>query len=200
MPRPELSQPSIVIEMSVPEAPVAPVQALPEEVAGPRPSHLPQEEKFYLVKDPLSKEHDGPFTVSQIKAIAAQPGFPYQQAYVFKHGDNQMSPLASMPIFSRRTQPANGAINASLPDAALQNEAENDEWYVYGDEEKTYGPYTHAQICEALEAGHITRTTYVWQKGMQEWIYAWQVPGSDRRQPAEQAKAPIPLTQIKKSA
>ncbi|MCC6277190.1 MAG: DUF4339 domain-containing protein [Oligoflexia bacterium] len=181
-----------------PQAKVEP-QVKAEESTQPRPGHLPEQEKFYLVKDPLSKEHDGPYTVTQIRAITSQAGFPFDQAYVFRHGDNQMTPLASMPIFSRRKS-AGQSPDAQLPSDGIQNEALVDEWYVYGDETKTYGPYTAEQLKEALEAGHLTRTTYVWRKGLEQWIYCWQVPGLDRRAEGVASKGPIPLTQIKKSS
>lgn len=156
-------------------------------------------DQWYLVRDPLSKEHEGPFTMAQIKALAAQPGFPVENAYVFREGDMQMTPLVQVPGFSRRTETP-VAINAPLPPAEVQSEAVLDEWYIYGTDAKTYGPYSVGQLIQALEAGHVTRTTYCWKQGMESWIYLHQIPGFDRRLGTTVAKGPIPLTKIKKPA
>jgi adenylate cyclase len=172
-----------------------------EEPQPPIPTHLPTDDQWYMVKDPLSKEHDGPYTIAQIKVIAAQPGFPYNEAFVFRHGDAQMTPLSQVPAFSRRYLNDSKSINAPLPAEDLQAQAAADEWYIYGTDTKTYGPYSLDQLREALSANHITRTTYCWKTGMQKWTYLYQIPGFNRRETtATHTQSPIPLGKIKKPA
>ena len=137
---------------------------------------------WYLVRDAMSKVHDGPYSLLQLRAIASQEGFSYDQAYVFREGDTQMSPLSQIPGLSRRVLPEDRTAQtaAPVPEATAPDGGE-DEWYIYGDESTTYGPYSIEQISQTLDAGHITRTTYCWKQGLERWIYVYQIPGLDRR-------------------
>ena len=166
----------------------------PDAVVFTNPNDL-----WYLVRNPNSPEAEGPYTMSQLKLIASQPGFAFDVAYVFRHGDLQMTPMTHLPEVSRRTPRSIPAIQAPLPSPDLQAQAAQDEWYIYGDETRTYGPYSFDQIREAVDAGHLTRTTYCWKQGMEGWIFVHQIPGFDRRTPGRGDELqPIPV--VKKSS
>jgi len=156
-------------------------------------------DEWYLVRNPASGGHEGPFTTQQLKVIAGQAGFPFEQAYVFKEGDSQMTPMSHIPSLSRRVFSPNRPINAPPMPIEIQAEADLDEWYIYGDESTTYGPYSVEQIRQTLEAGNIVRTTYVWRQGMDKWIYVYQIPGFDRRgHGGEAMPRPVPVPLVNK--
>ena len=191
------------VNFAKPQTPVPPGTHPPAPAPAPAPVPLPalQEEQWYLVRDASQPESEGPYVLSQIKLLAGQPGFNFDSAYVFKDGDQEMTPLSKMPGISRRAPRPVQTIQAALPPQELQAEAEKDEWYVYGDENRTYGPYSVDQLREAVDAGHLSRTTYCWRQGMTTWIYAHQIPGFDRRDPGRGTElGPIPLNFPKKPA
>jgi len=85
------------------------------------------------------------------------------------------------PTVERRKNAAPLPITAPLPGEETRATANPEEWYISNGDEKTHGPYTLEQLREALQAGHITPTTYVWRQGQDAWIYIHEVPGFDRR-------------------
>ncbi len=53
----------------------------------------------------------------------------------------------------------------------------SESWYITIDGQKTFGPYSLAQLQEFVAAGHLQRGTKVWQEGTAAWIDAQQVTG-----------------------
>lgn len=143
----------------------------------------PVDEYWYLVRDPQSNNVEGPYSLPQMKVVISQPGFQITQAYVFREGDPEMIPALELPGLSRRSavRPPAGPTGVPMPNAAIMKEAGPSEWYVYGSDSKTHGPYSLQQLEDAVHNGRFTRTTYVWRQGMQNWMYLHQIPGFDRR-------------------
>jgi adenylate cyclase len=162
----------------------------------------PPEDLWYLVRDSQSQNVEGPYTSAQIRVVTAQAGFPFDRAYVYREGDSEMTPLTQMGIFTRRGPPR-GNVPIHAPPPATTEPAPH-EWYVYGDENNTYGPYSIEQIREGLAAGNISTTTYCWSQSVGQWIFVHQIPGFDRRA-ATSGPAPgmaplaIPLSHIRRS-
>jgi adenylate cyclase len=153
------------------------------EASASRPAipPVPVESEWFLMRDSSQGEPEGPYSLHQLKVISGQAGFAYDRAYAFRDGDGHMTPLTQVPGLSRRTHSPNRSVNLPPPQPEMAAEAESNEWYVYGDESTTYGPYSLEQLQQALLGGNITRTTHVWSQGMDKWIYAHQVPNFDRR-------------------
>lgn len=165
-----------------------------------RPSFSEKALGWYLVTDTASGETEGPYSTEQIRALMRQPGFRYMDSYLFKEGDAMMTPLHQVPEFARKS--LDGVqIQAPLPTADIQREADAEHWYMYGDENTTYGPFSVDQLQQALDSGNISRTTYVWRQGMPNWIYVFQIPGFDRRAGQKPVNKPsIPAPSIKGKA
>lgn len=140
-------------------------------------------EYWYLVRDVNNQQVEGPYTINQMRVMAAQPGFMVPNAYVFKDGDPQMIPITELQGFSRRApiRPVSMPMGIPLPHAQIMNSAGPSEWYIYVSDTQTMGPYTLDQLDQMLVGEQITRTTYVWKQGMQNWMYLFQIPGFDRR-------------------
>ncbi|MBK9294391.1 MAG: DUF4339 domain-containing protein [Oligoflexia bacterium] len=156
---------------------------MPITHSGHMPNHEPAD-LWFLVKDVNAPNHiEGPYSVSQLKVVAAQPGIILSNVYVFKDGDPQMIPIIEMPGFSRRApvRPLSMPMGISLPPAHVMDTAGPSEWYIYVSDTQTMGPYNMGQLEQMLLNQQITRTTYVWKQGMQNWMYLYQVPGFDRR-------------------
>jgi adenylate cyclase len=154
-------------------------------MAGPRVQASEKPEKvpatFYLLRTSQSQDPEGPFTASQLKVISSQAGFQFDDAYAFREGDSQTTPLAQVPGLSRRVGGPQKGISVPPPPEEMIMKAQADEWFLYGDESTTYGPYTVTQLQQGILGGNITRTSYVWRQGFEKWIYVYQVPGFDRR-------------------
>jgi len=155
-----------------------------------------EEPQWYLMRNPQSGVTEGPFTVNDLRAISEQVGFVATQSYAFRYGDTMMVPLLQVPGVSRRearTQmPPSGV---PLPSEQIQSTAGSEDWYVQREGGQVYGPYSFAQLSGFLESGHITRSSYCWRQGLANWLYAYQVPGLDRRQNGPPAP-PIPLPKV----
>lgn len=53
------------------------------------------------------------------------------------------------------------------------------EWYYVG-QFGQLGPLSDEQMLELVESGVISRDTYVWRRGMSDWIFAYSVPEFSR--------------------
>ena len=139
---------------------------------------------------------EGPFTVTDLRAIADQPGFVATQSYSYRYGDTMMVPLLQVPGVSRReVRTQMPPVNMPLPPEQIQANARSEDWYVQREDGQIYGPYTFIQLSGYLESGHVGRNTYCWRQGMANWLYAYQVPGLDRRQGGP-PPPPIPLPKV----
>ncbi len=132
------------------------------------------EEVWYVVHDPGSKEYQGPMSLKQLALKVHNKQFDYNMAYAFKMGDSQMIPINQLPALNRRA-PEPPPITAAIPDTVIRNQAQAHEWYVGGPNGETMGPYTEENLRVALENGNITRTTYVWKAGMPNWIHLFEL-------------------------
>jgi class 3 adenylate cyclase len=140
--------------------------------------------EWYVVHDPGSKEYQGPFSLNQILAKLSDGQLTYGSAYVFRQGDSQMTPVTQLSQLDRRVK--NPFANIQLPETVqpetvVRAQATTEEWYVAGPDSKTLGPYTEDELRVALGKGHMTRTTFVWKKGMDKWIHLHEIPNFDRR-------------------
>jgi adenylate cyclase len=158
----------------------------PTPLAGPTSIHpyreppptLP-ESRWYVVPDVTSRESQGPYTLKELGFKVAQRQVDFNRAYVFEEGKNNMMPLAEMMGLNRRADTP--IIQAELPETVVREAASADEWYIHGHQGETMGPYSVLELELALSRGNLTRTTYVWRKGLPNWIYLYQIPDFDRR-------------------
>jgi hypothetical protein len=131
-------------------------------------------QRWYIVSDPTSRESHGPFSVKEIVAKVQAGEVDVSTAWAFNKGDTSMIPLKSIPGVERR-----GPLSAI--EAPVPNDVNTKEWYMAGADNKPVGPFTLTELKSQLSAGIIDRQTYVWKKGMENWLYLHQVPGFDRR-------------------
>ncbi|HEX4924110.1 MAG TPA: adenylate/guanylate cyclase domain-containing protein [Bdellovibrionales bacterium] len=161
----------------------------PTPVAGPR-SVAPYrdyepaapETVWFVVPDVTRRETMGPFTLKELALKVSAGQIDYNSAYVYENGKNQMLPLSQMMGLNRRRE-APPVLNVDLPETVIREAAAPEEWYVHGHNGETLGPYTMIELELALSKGNLTRTTYVWKQGLANWIYLYQIPGFDRRNP-----------------
>ncbi|CAM5998647.1 unnamed protein product [Sphagnum balticum] len=146
-----------------------------------------EEPLWFLMRDAKTGATEGPLTLLELAHVTRQPHFEFDKAYAYRDGDAYMTPLVQVPGLSRRSDipPALPRDMPPLPRGEQPKGAE-EEWYIFGQDNRTYGPYVLAQLSQALEFGQMTRTTYCWRHGLSQWIFAYQVPGLDRRQSGSQ--------------
>jgi adenylate cyclase len=147
--------------------------------------------EWYIITNPTTGEAVGPYTAEIIRLQLAQKQLQYESTYVYKQGDPQALPVSQVAEFARRDSQA-APITAPMPETVIREAALPSEWYVHGPEGQTLGPYNVPELQAALDSGHLTRTTYVWKQGLENWIYLHQIPEFDRRGESEN-QAPIPL-------
>jgi class 3 adenylate cyclase len=142
---------------------------------------LSQDSMWYLMRNVQNGIAEGPFNVDDLRRIAEQPGFPIMEAYAYRFNDAMMTPLMQVPNLSRRrtAPPIPPTLAAPSPD--LLEKAGEEEWFIQREDGRVYGPYAQNKLLEFLDGGQMTRTTYCWRKGMNAWVYAFQLPGLDRR-------------------
>jgi len=175
---------------------IAHVPALAPVPPAEKPISPLEEPQWYLMRNPQSGVTEGPFTVNDLRHISELPGFVATQSYSFRYGDTMMVPLLQVPGVSRREGRTQlPPIEMPLPPEKIQANAGSDDWYVQREDGQIFGPYSFAQLSGYLESGHITRNTYCWRQGMPSWLYAYQVPGLDRRQSGPPA-LPIPIPKV----
>jgi hypothetical protein len=178
------------------EVEIAPVQEIKPH-ANPNP--FTNKEGWFLVRNSQSSVDEGPFTLDQLKAFTNEPNFIVAQAYVYRPGDSYMMPFIQVAGLSRRSQVRPPVATAFVPPPEIQAKVEalahTDEWFIYGGEDKTLGPYSAQLLKEALDSGQIQRTTYCWRQGMTQWIFVYEIPDFDRRNSGPPAP-PIPLGKV----
>ncbi len=148
------------------------------------PVPVPGAEMWFLVRDSHNQQVEGPYFLSQLKSISEAPQFNMDSAYVFREGDPHMVALFEMPGFSRRTAEkiAMGVpYGIPLPSIDLARRTQANQWLVYGVDATIYGPFNFVQLDQMVAAGNLSRTSYIWQPGMEYWIYLHQMPGFERR-------------------
>lgn len=63
----------------------------------------------------------------------------------------------------------------SPPPLAPKQKEELRTWYIYLDE-ANYGPISDPEVQTLIQAGRVTTTTYMWQKGFKDWLQAKDIP------------------------
>lgn len=121
----------------------------------------------------------GPFTVSEIALKVAHGQINPMASYGYRKGDKESVPVNQIPGVNRRQEMP--PIKQELPPPMIQQAASQNQWFVHGPQGENLGPYSEDQISHMLQSGSISRTTYVWSQGYANWIYAYQIPGFDRR-------------------
>ena len=147
-----------------------------------RKPQIHKEEALWYVDVLGTGDAIGPFTVSEIALKVAHGQIHPRSAYAFREGDSESIPVEQIPGVNRRTEMP--PIKQEVPPPSFQQAAPPSLWFIYGPSGENLGPYTKEQIQDMLLKGNINRTTYVWTQGYDQWIYAYQIPGFDRREVA----------------
>jgi adenylate cyclase len=127
-----------------------------------------------------SNQTSGPFTASELALKVAHGQINPIHSYAFRQGDQASIPVDQVPGVNRRREMP--PINQPLPPPAIQQQTMGGKmWFVHGPNGQSLGPFTEQQIASMMSGGNISRTTYVWTEGYPNWIYAYQIPGFDRR-------------------
>ncbi len=174
--------PEVSSNQNFPDPPNLDQIDLVRERPKPPPPKAPKKSEsiFFVLPNPESDQQDGPLSIEEIKLRVMQGIYSSSEAYVYQPDDEEMQLIRDHQAFNRR-ESVQASIQVPLPGQDILSKAYIDEWYVYGATGESLGPYTRDQLREALENGFLTRTTYVWQTGLDSWIYLYQVPGLDRR-------------------
>lgn len=146
---------------------------------GPTPFSQPVGRDWWISTSVSDPQTYGPFTLDEIYLKVRHKQIAYTW-FAFQKGDLVRTPVDQLPGLTRKDLPP---VNEPLPPMEVISAASSDEWYVYGPQGETLGPLTSEEIRIALQRGNITRTTYVWNKNYENWIYVYQIPGFDRRGP-----------------
>ncbi|MAF91550.1 MAG: hypothetical protein CL674_09780 [Bdellovibrionaceae bacterium] len=153
-------------------------QAVPQASPLASKPQIQKEPKDWYLVDSLGAPL-GPYSVSEIALKVAHGQVQPTTTLAFKNGDAQSIYVANIPGVNRRKEMPE--INIPVPPPAVREEALEKHWYLNIGEGDPVGPYSVEQVQEMLLGGNITRTTYVWSPGYEKWIYAYQIPGFDRR-------------------
>ncbi len=135
--------------------------------------------QWYLVDHSKSSEPEGPFSLKEIILKAKSLQIDAGKVHAFKEGDAETTPVWRLPGMQRNPLPT---VSIPIPGPEYQQDLKDGEWYVYGPRGTILGPVTPDQLFITLDNGNITRTTLVWARGCETWIYLYQVPGFDRRE------------------
>lgn len=160
---PPMAEQQIVVPQAAPLASKPQIQSEPKD--------------WFLVDS--SGSPVGPYSVSEIALKVAHGQIQPTSTLAFKNGDAQSIYVANIPGVNRRREMPE--IHIPVPPPAVQEEAVEKHWYLNIGDGDPVGPYSVEQVQEMLLSGNITRTTYVWSPGYEKWIYAYQIPGFDRR-------------------
>lgn len=121
----------------------------------------------------------GPFTVSEIALKVAHGQINPMASFGYRQGDTESIAVNQIPGVNRRQEMP--PIKQELPPPIVQQTVPQNQWFVSGPNGEHLGPYTEDQVSHMLQSGSISRTTFVWTQGYSNWIYAYQIPGFDRR-------------------
>ena len=87
------------------------------------------------------------------------------------------------PLTERRIGKPPAMSKSSMPPVPSEDSHPdpNNNWYVVGPNKDIFGPYTLEQLRESVSVGDISHTTYVWKKGLENWIHLFEISEFDRR-------------------
>ncbi|MBX9769103.1 MAG: GYF domain-containing protein [Bdellovibrionales bacterium] len=138
---------------------------------------LSSDEKWFVRDPQFGPEFVGPFHKDTLILKFKQKQVT-AQAMVRRNETENPMPLTSWPELGRTVMPQ---IQYPAPMNEIQEQSTADEWYVAGPNQTTLGPYTLEELRSALKFGHVTRTTYVWNRVFDRWCYLYEAPGFERR-------------------
>ncbi|MFK8138413.1 MAG: adenylate/guanylate cyclase domain-containing protein [Bdellovibrionales bacterium] len=138
------------------------------------------EPKIWFVTDSQGLNPTGPYAISELALKVSHGHFSPDNNYAFREGDKSLSRLKDVEGINRRADmPTIQQAVPQIPPQMGQNFSSH--WFVHGPHGQHLGPYTPEQLTHMVVQGSLTRTTFVWQPGMGNWIYLYQIPGFDRR-------------------
>lgn len=135
------------------------------------------EEKWFICDPHFGPDFVGPFQKDTLLLKFKQKQIG-PQAMVRRNEAEVPVALTTWPELGRTTMPQ---IQYPAPIQDIQDQSTVDEWYVAGPNQTTLGPYTLEELRSALKFGHVTRTTYVWNRVFDRWCYLYEAPGFERR-------------------
>ncbi len=143
--------------------------------------NMPSPATYHVIADPLTGAKTGPFSLEQIKVKMAHGDFDPRLALICNEGETEMKPMIGfLGVDRRNSKPPTSPPKQSVTEDVQRSSFAN-EWFIYGPKGESMGPYSFDDIKKALEAGHITRSTFIWKTGFDDWVHLHEVDEFNRR-------------------
>lgn len=154
--------------------------APPEPEKAPEDDSSEENEEWYFVQSMQSDSPQGPYTLSHIRTMLRLGQADYHQAFVFRDGDLQRTPVSKIDQLNRRSE-KKPKVDMPPPPDSFQENAEEEGWYIADPDKNITGPFSLEEIQALLDDHTIKRTYYAWKSGNESWIHVFEIPGFDRR-------------------
>jgi len=128
-----------------------------------------------------SSAAEGPYTLSQLSAMLDSGNIQFDNSYVYRPGDLQMTPVAQIQGFDRRSSTPSRKIEEEAPPEEVTATANNDDMFIKGSNGELLGPLSIEDLKQQLSNGNIARNCPIWKKNTNSWVFLYDLPEFDQR-------------------